>query len=298
MPLRVMLSVILKEERTRQKLSVLDVSVRARLDPSLISRYEGGNRLPTREHVTRLAKALDLDEKQLLVEWLGEKLQKVLREEKDPEIVERSIQRLAGKEEPQGVQKPAGNAVINSQETALNRWKERAKTFQLQYPAEWATWRKQVIRELCWKLNAPVWKKEDLIQVLEEGKTHSAYSLLDHLNMHRSYEALCRLDEEKRQLETADLHNYRRLLLNKEQPFPSAGIRPSGLIDLAVVWHPVNAAFSTNESGLYLLVLVKNMGFPLLPLPDKLPPAEDDTIVLAEKLGHWIIHEMKRMEDE
>ena len=77
-----------------------------------------------------MAKALDLDTEELLVEWLCDKVQKVLKEESEPAIIQRSLQQLNGV--PLVKKAARSSAATKSQEAALARWKERCALFRKQ----------------------------------------------------------------------------------------------------------------------------------------------------------------------
>src|SRR5687768_4633624 len=124
MSLHVMLAGILKARRLEKNLSTLEVSVRTRLDSSLISRYENGNRIPTRDHVVRLATALGLDEQVLLVAWLSEKLKKVLSEESSETVREKALTLVMEKADSAQLMRQSGNRITESQEMAIHKWKE------------------------------------------------------------------------------------------------------------------------------------------------------------------------------
>ena len=69
-----MLGQLLKEARERQGLLLREVAAAINTDTAMISKFEKGERKPTREQITLLAKALKLDEKQILISHLSDKI--------------------------------------------------------------------------------------------------------------------------------------------------------------------------------------------------------------------------------
>ena len=57
---------LLTEWRERRGLRVGDLADRSGVDPSLVSRYESGNRKPTPANLVKLAKALEIEVDRLL----------------------------------------------------------------------------------------------------------------------------------------------------------------------------------------------------------------------------------------
>lgn len=63
---------LLKNARTEKNLLVREVANLIGIDASLVSRFEAGTRKPTKEQVIKLAEALDLDTRTLLIEWMSD----------------------------------------------------------------------------------------------------------------------------------------------------------------------------------------------------------------------------------
>lgn len=72
---------ILKEARVKKKLTGVDASNALGLDTSLLNRIEKGSRVATKNQIFSMAKFYKLNVKTLQIEWLSEKLQKVLEGE-------------------------------------------------------------------------------------------------------------------------------------------------------------------------------------------------------------------------
>lgn len=65
---------LLKEARDAKGLLLREVAAAINADTAMISKFEKGERYPTREQISLLAKALDIDEKEILVTYLSDKV--------------------------------------------------------------------------------------------------------------------------------------------------------------------------------------------------------------------------------
>lgn len=72
---------ILKELRIQKKLTIKDVAQKTKIDASLISRFEHGERLPTKEQIKKLAKFYKVAESSLLISLLSEKIYNEIADE-------------------------------------------------------------------------------------------------------------------------------------------------------------------------------------------------------------------------
>jgi transcriptional regulator with XRE-family HTH domain len=65
---------ILKVARETKGLLMREVAAAINADTSMISKFEKGERKPTRDQITLLSKALDINEKEILVTFLSDKI--------------------------------------------------------------------------------------------------------------------------------------------------------------------------------------------------------------------------------
>lgn len=65
---------LLKNARIEKNLKLKEVAIQTEIDQALISKFESGNRKPTREQLKKLAQVLDIDITQLTIAWLKEKI--------------------------------------------------------------------------------------------------------------------------------------------------------------------------------------------------------------------------------
>lgn len=68
------LSETLKKSRENKGLLMRELASLIEVDTSLISKFEKGERKPTKEQIMRLSKSLEIDEKNTLTLWLSEKI--------------------------------------------------------------------------------------------------------------------------------------------------------------------------------------------------------------------------------
>lgn len=69
-----LLGEILREEREKRGLLLRQVGALMDVDQALISKFERGERKPTREQVLAFAKIFKLKENELMLAWLSDKL--------------------------------------------------------------------------------------------------------------------------------------------------------------------------------------------------------------------------------
>lgn len=72
---------LLKNGRVSKELLVREVAYKLEIDQSLVSKYEAGTRKPTKEQVVAMANIYGIDEKELLIAWLSEKISYLIQDE-------------------------------------------------------------------------------------------------------------------------------------------------------------------------------------------------------------------------
>lgn len=72
---------LLKSAREKKGLKTREISTLLKIDQALISKFENGQRTPTRKQVEQLAQLLEIDLEVLLIAWLKEKIRQVIAEE-------------------------------------------------------------------------------------------------------------------------------------------------------------------------------------------------------------------------
>ncbi len=72
---------LLKELRESKELLLRQVAAAIEVDTAMISKFEKGERKPTREQLIKLAKTFKIDEKKLLLNFLSDKVAFDLKDE-------------------------------------------------------------------------------------------------------------------------------------------------------------------------------------------------------------------------
>lgn len=65
---------LLKESREAKGLLLREIAASISADTAMISKFEKGERKPTREQISLLAKALSITEKEILITYLSDKV--------------------------------------------------------------------------------------------------------------------------------------------------------------------------------------------------------------------------------
>lgn len=68
------MQVLLKKGREQKGLTTREVSERLKIDQALVSKFENGQRRPTKKQLLSLAELFDIDSDTLLILWLKEKI--------------------------------------------------------------------------------------------------------------------------------------------------------------------------------------------------------------------------------
>lgn len=79
---------LLREKREEKGLLLRHVSAKLDIDTAILSKIERSDRKATKEQIIKLAEMLDLNEEDLLVQYLSEK---ILHEIKDEELGEKAL---------------------------------------------------------------------------------------------------------------------------------------------------------------------------------------------------------------
>jgi fido (protein-threonine AMPylation protein) len=71
----------LKAGRVSKEWSLRKLSIKTSIDSSLLNKFEKGERIPTKPQMNRLLEVLELDKKETLTLWLGEKIYRIVENE-------------------------------------------------------------------------------------------------------------------------------------------------------------------------------------------------------------------------
>jgi len=97
---------IIRTEREKKGLFLRQVAAAMEIDQALISKFEKGDRKPSKEQVERFAKFFELDKEELITVWLSDKIIYTIQGEKNAEkaleIAEQKVEYLKQKNLTQG----------------------------------------------------------------------------------------------------------------------------------------------------------------------------------------------------
>lgn len=65
---------IIRQKREEKKLLLRELSAMLEIDPAILSKIERGERNAKKEHIIKISKILDIDEQDLLIQFLSEKI--------------------------------------------------------------------------------------------------------------------------------------------------------------------------------------------------------------------------------
>ena len=78
---------IIKEKREERKLFLRQVSALMEIDQAIISKYERGERKPSKEQVLKFANIYKLNPSELIIAWYSDKVAYDLKEVEDAEKI-------------------------------------------------------------------------------------------------------------------------------------------------------------------------------------------------------------------
>jgi transcriptional regulator with XRE-family HTH domain len=74
---------IIKEKREEKKLYLREVAALMKLDQAILSKFERGERKPSKVQVVKFAEIYNLNEEELLVSWYSDNIVNALLDEKN-----------------------------------------------------------------------------------------------------------------------------------------------------------------------------------------------------------------------
>jgi len=202
---------LIKTNRKHRNIKTRELAQLLGIDQALVSKFESGQRLPTRQQVDALAVHLDIDPDELLAQWLKEKL---MNEVSDYNIVSRALQLV--QEESQSYSKKNESATFKKDLHAIDELKSQlddlrafdsfriAQALELEY-----TFESNRIEG-----NTLTLKETDL--VVNQGLTISGKSMREHLeaiNHQEAVEYIKDLVQRKVKLTERELLNLHSLIL-------------------------------------------------------------------------------------
>lgn len=203
---------LLKSAREKKGLLIREVAHKLGIDQALVSKFESGNRKPTKPQLKKLAAILDIEERELMVAWLSAKIMYELRDE------EFGLDALVAAEEQLKYQSASTNKIVipkslKSILSQIDKLKKKLDKFR-----QFDSYRIAQALELEYTFesnriegNTLTLKETDL--VVNEGLTISGKSMREHLEAINHKEAIAYvkfLIDQKNELnerEVLSLHN-------------------------------------------------------------------------------------------
>ena len=93
------ISILIKDGRIKKSLLQRQVAAALDIDVAMLSRFERGERLPSKEQLKKIASILNLDEKELLKELAVAKIINDIKNEENPSAILKAVQKEIKKEE-------------------------------------------------------------------------------------------------------------------------------------------------------------------------------------------------------
>jgi Fic family protein/DNA-binding Xre family transcriptional regulator len=176
---------LIKTNRKQRNIKTRELAQMLGIDQALVSKFESGQRLPTRQQIIQIAQYLGIDQSELLAQWLKEKL---MREMADYSIISRTLELI--QEEQQSYSK---NRDVQSFENDLREINDLKA--QLDSLRAFDSYRIAQALELEYTFesnriegNTLTLKETDL--VVNQGLTISGKSMREHLEAINHQEAI------------------------------------------------------------------------------------------------------------
>lgn len=178
---------LIRKIRQEKKLKIREVAQQLEVDQALVSKFESGARIPTRNQVLKLAEILSIPEEELLTLWLKEK---ILSEVKYELFAERAIHMVQEELQRYGKQPPALSANLSQILEEIDELKSRLDQLR-----QYDSYRIAQALELEYTFesnriegNTLTLRETDL--VINEGITISGKSMREHLEVLNHKEAI------------------------------------------------------------------------------------------------------------
>lgn len=211
---------VLTSMRKAKSFKVIDLALAAEIDPSLISRYENGSRLPSEKHINSLAANLSDHDGDLRKYWIAEKVSKLLQYEHDPsEVLKVAEQRIAFLNGQHAANKTMLDEPIRQLLTEIDELQQKwashrpMNSTQMRKLSEY--FRTQYTHESN-QIEGNTLSLRETHLVINEGITISGKSLVEHLeaiNHSEAVDFIIALVDNKEDLTKRTLLELHRLIL-------------------------------------------------------------------------------------
>lgn len=205
---------LIRNARLEKGWKLKDLAQSMGVDQALISKYESGNRIPSKDQVRKLANLLELDLEELMIQWLSEK---IIYDIGDDELALKAMmvaeERLRYKINPKNIVIHKGVKTLLDE---IDRYKKKLMTLRKNdsFRIAQALELEYTFESNRIEGNTLTLKETDL--VINEGITISGKSVREHLEAINHQEALLYLKElvqRKRDLRESDVLSLHQLIL-------------------------------------------------------------------------------------
>lgn len=181
------MNLILKNARESKGLKTREVAQILKIDQALISKFESGTRKPTKEQILKLASLLEINQEELLVLWLKEK---ILHEIKDEKFALDALKLVENDLLNSAIIQPKTNLIYQKLCDEIDLLKQQFKNIN-SFDLRRIT--KQIELEFvfeCNRINGNSMNYEESKLVINEGVTIEGKAIKEHLEIINFYEAL------------------------------------------------------------------------------------------------------------
>ncbi|WP_347065662.1 Fic family protein [Flavobacterium sp. WV_118_3] len=217
---------LLKNAREQKGLKTREVAQMLHIDQALISKFENGQRKPTREQLVKLAALLEIDFDTLLVNWLKEK---ILYEVGQDELALKAIQMAEEELKRNAFTKtysiPAALQILLNEIDTLKEKVTRFRSFETE------TIRQTLALDYIFysnQLDGAAFSLDETRAVIQKGETITGKSMREHLeaiNHHEAIRYLESLPEKNSFIAEKDIFTLHNLIVRGIAPDESGKYR-------------------------------------------------------------------------
>jgi len=178
---------LLKTAREQKKIKTRELAKQLAIDQALISKFENGNRMPTREQISKLAAALDIDYETLLTSWLKEKiLEQIVPYDCGEKALKMALDDLKSQKSSPGlVPKDSIEFLLQSIEALKNQMHSEKEAHHISSPKKDEF--QAIFKLLQWSSHS--FSLKDIEEFLEKKAHVHGKSMKEHLEVSNSREA-------------------------------------------------------------------------------------------------------------
>ena len=227
----------LRENREDKQLTMRDVSAMTGIDPAIISKMESGERLPTEKQLAAMAYLYQLDQGELQIRWLGERILRLLDDEPAAlEALEFAKSQLGLRNKKVEVEIPEVSPELKEKLAKADFMKGLIEKKIPLEPDQQLKRREQFTHEFIYEVNRMednVFSLQDTEAILKEGVTIPGKNLRQHLEIINHLDAVDYIRQIAKGKEKLNIHILQKLhkLIHHNIDRQNAGQFRSGSLD-------------------------------------------------------------------